>query len=45
MAWKPKGSHRAYKEWAASVKLLEQNVIIITLTSSEERGETAVFVD
>ena len=45
MAWKPKGSHRAYKEWATSVKLLEQDVIIVTLTSSEERGEKAVFVD
>ena len=29
MARKPKGSHRAYKEWAPSVRLLEQNIIII----------------
>ena len=26
MVWKPKGSHRAYKEWAPSVKLLQQNI-------------------
>ena len=29
MARKPKGSHRAYKEWAPSVRLLEQNIIKI----------------
>ena len=23
---KPKGSHRAYKEWAPSVKILQQNI-------------------
>ena len=26
MARKPKGSHRAYKEWAPSVKYLEQSI-------------------
>ena len=26
MARKPKGSHRAYKEWAPSVELLQQNI-------------------
>ena len=26
MARKPKGSHRPYKEWAPSVKLLQQNI-------------------
>ena len=26
MAGNPKGSHRAYKEWAPSVKLLQQNI-------------------
>ena len=26
MARKPKGSHGAYKEWAPSVKLLQQNI-------------------
>ena len=30
MARKPKRSHRAYKEWAPSVRQLEQNIIIIT---------------
>ena len=31
MARKPKRSHRAYKEWAPSVRsFLEQNIIIIT---------------
>ena len=25
MARKPEGCHRAYREWAPSVKLLEQN--------------------
>ena len=30
MARKPKRSHRAYKEWAPSVRELEQNIIIIT---------------
>ena len=30
MAKKPKRSHRAYKEWAPSVRELEQNIIIIT---------------
>ena len=30
MARKPKRSQRAYKEWAPSVRLLEQNIIIIT---------------
>ena len=29
MARKPKGSHRAYREWAPSVKLLGQNIIEI----------------
>ena len=26
MAGNPKGSHQAYKEWAPSVKLLQQNI-------------------
>ena len=26
MTRKPKGSHRAYKKWAPSVKLLQQNI-------------------
>lgn len=26
MARKPKGSHPAYKEWALSVKFLQQNI-------------------
>ena len=26
MVKKPKGSHRAYKEWAPSVKILQQNI-------------------
>ena len=26
MVRKPKGSHRAYKEWSPSVKLLQQNI-------------------
>ena len=26
MARKPRGSHRAYKEWAPSIKLLQQNI-------------------
>ena len=30
MARKPNGSHLAYNEWALSVKLLKQNIIIIT---------------
>ena len=30
MVRKPEGSYQAYKEWAPSVKLLEQNIIIIT---------------
>ena len=30
MARKPKRSQRAYKEWAPSVTLLKQNIIIIT---------------
>ena len=30
MARKPKRNHRAYKEWAPSVRKLEQNIIIIT---------------
>ena len=30
MARKLKRSHRAYKEWAPSVRKLEQNIIIIT---------------
>ena len=30
MARKPKRSHRADKEWAPSVRQLEQNIIIIT---------------
>ena len=30
MAGKPKRSHLAYKEWAPSVKQIEQNIIIIT---------------
>ena len=38
MARKPKGSHWAYKEWASSVKLLEQNIIIITPTENNGRA-------
>ena len=30
MARKPKRNHRAYKEWAPSVRKLEPNIIIIT---------------
>ena len=30
MARKPMRSHQAYKEWATSVRQLEQNIIIIT---------------
>ena len=30
MARKPKRRHRAYKEWAPSVRQLEQNMVIIT---------------
>ena len=30
MVRKPNGSHLAYNEWAPSVKLLKQNIIIIT---------------
>ena len=26
MGWKPKGNHWAYKEWAPSVILLQQNM-------------------
>ena len=41
MARKPKGSHRAYKEWAPSVKLVEQNIIIIT--PAQIYGRATVF--
>ena len=30
MVRKPKGSHLAYKEWAPSVKLSQQNIIRIS---------------
>ena len=35
------GSHRAYKEWAPSVKLVEQNIIIIT--HAQIYGRATVF--
>ena len=41
MARKPKESHRAYKEWAPSVKLVEQNIIIIT--HAQINGRATVF--
>ena len=41
MARKPKGSHRAYKEWVPSVKLVEQNIIMIT--HAQIYGRATVF--
>ena len=38
MAMKPKGNHRAYKEWAPSVKLLQQNMNRIIHTKIDGRS-------
>ena len=38
MVRKPEGSYQAYKEWAPLVKLLEQNIIIITPTENNGRA-------
>ena len=38
MVRKPKGSHRAYNGWAPSVKLLDQNIIIITNAKIYDRA-------
>ena len=38
MARKPKKSHWAYKEWAPSVKLLQQNIIRIIHSNINSRA-------
>ena len=38
MARKSKKSHQAYKEWAPSVKLLQQNIIRIIHSNINGRG-------
>ena len=43
MARKPKGSHRAYKEWVPSVKLVEQNIIMITHAQIYSRATVFSF--
>ena len=40
MARKPKRNHRAYREWAPSVRKLEQNIIIIA--NGKINGRAAV---
>ena len=45
MARKPKGSHRAYKEWApGSVKLLQQNINRVIYAKINGRAIRIKFV-